>query len=331
MVLPMRINSDRVDVQSRSHTISESESKEKVAVARLSIFSNISLTVLKLCAGLLSGSVSILSEAIHSGMDLIASMIAYLSVRRSGDPPDTQHAYGHGKYEDISGLIEAILIFIAGLVIIYEATQKVLHPHEFSSSHLLIGIIVMGISVVVNFFVSSQLMKIAQKTNSIALESDAWHLRTDIYTSAGVMGALIVVYITGISLFDPLIAIAVALIIIKTSMSLIKRSYEDLTDYSLSEEERKSIEEIVLQHRGENIHMHDLKTRRAGPEVFIEFHIAVDGTMSVHNAHALIDTIEDALLNKFQRATVTIHLESCEKDCNTCTAQCNGNLFRSLR
>ena len=327
MVLPMRINSNRVDVQSRSHTISESESKEKVAVARLSIFSNISLTILKLCVGLVSGSVSILSEAIHSGMDLIASMIAYLSVQRSGEPPDTQHAYGHGKYEDISGLIEAILIFIAGFIIIYEAVEKTLHPHEFVSSHLLIGIIVMGISAVMNLFVSRQLMKIAKKTNSIALEGDAWHLKTDIYTSAGVMGGLIVVYITGISLFDPLIAIAVALIILKTSMSLIKRSYEDLTDYSLSEEERKSIEEIVLQYKEKIVNMHDLKTRRAGPEIFIEFHIAVDGNMSVHYAHTLIDTIEGALLNRFQRASVTIHLESCEENCNTCTAQCHDNRF----
>ena len=327
----MRTNDDKIDVQSGCCTISESEKKEKVAVARLSIFSNISLTILKVFAGLLSGSVSILSEAIHSGMDLIASMIAYLSVKRSGEPPDTQHAYGHGKYEDISGLIEAILIFIAGLFIIYEAVQKVFHPHEFASSHLLIGIIVMGISAVVNTFVSHQLMKTAKKTNSIALEGDAWHLRTDIYTSVGVMGGLIVVYITEISIFDPLIAIVVALIIIKTSIGLIKRSYEDLTDYSLSEGERKSIEEIVLQFKGQILNMHNLKTRRAGPEMFIEFHIVVDGNMSVHNAHALIDSIEDALMNRFQRAVVTVHLEACEKDCDACTAQCHEKLFRHSR
>ena len=324
----MHRSNDRVDVQSRSHTISKSETKEKVSAARLSIFSNISLTILKLCAGLLSGSVSILSEALHSGMDLIASMVAYLSVKRSGKPPDTHHAYGHGKYEDISGLIEAILIFIAGLFIIYEAAQKIAHPHEFASSHLLIGIIVMGISAVVNFFVSNHLMKIAKKTNSIALEGDAWHLRTDIYTSAGVMGGLIVVYITKISLFDPLIAIAVALIIIKASIGLIKRSYEDLTDSSLSEDEQKCIKEIVLQYKDKIMNMHNLKTRRAGPEVFIEFHIAVDGSMSVHDAHALIDDIEDTLMNRFQRAVVTVHLESCEKNCDTCTAQCHNNLFR---
>ncbi|MDR2854552.1 MAG: cation diffusion facilitator family transporter [Methanomicrobiales archaeon] len=323
------MHSDRVDVQLRSHTISESETKEKVAVARVSIFSNITLTILKLCAGLLSGSISILSEAIHSGMDLIASVIAYLSVKRSGEPPDTQHAYGHGKFEDISGLIEAVLIFIAGLVIIYEAVQKIFHPHEFSSSHLLIGILVMGISAVVNFFVSRQLMKVAKATHSIALEGDAWHLRTDIYTSLGVMGGLIVVYLTGMSFFDPLIAIFVALIIIKASIGLIKRSYHDLTDYSLSEEDRNSIEEVVLQYKGEFINMHDLKTRRAGPEVFIEFHMVVDGFMSVHDAHALIDTIEDALLHRFQRASVTVHLESCKRDCNTCTAQCHHNLYLS--
>jgi len=136
------------------------------------------------------------------------------------------------------------------------------------------------------------------------------------------------VYITKISLFDPLIAIAVALIIIKASIGLIKRSYEDLTDSSLSEDEQKCIKEIVLQYKDKIMNMHNLKTRRAGPEVFIEFHIAVDGSMSVHDAHALIDDIEDTLMNRFQRAVVTVHLESCEKNCDTCTAQCHNNLFR---
>ena len=325
--MSIRLSGNSPDSQARPHTIPESENREKIAVARLSIISNISLTILKLIAGLLSGSISILSEAIHSGMDLIASLIAYISVKRSGEPPDTQHAYGHGKYEDISGLIEALLILIAGIIIISEAVKKVLSPHEFDSSLLLIGIIVMGISAVVNIIVSSRLMKVAQKTNSIALEADAWHLRTDVYTSAGVMGGLIIVYITKINLFDPLIAIAVAIIIIKASIDLTKRSYQDLIDSSLSEEERKSIEELVLEYKHEFVSMHNLRTRRAGPEVFIEFHIAVDGTMSVHDAHALVDTIEDALQGILPRATITIHIESCEENCNTCTAQCNEKRF----
>jgi cation diffusion facilitator family transporter len=256
-------------------------------------------------------------------------MIAYASVRMSGKPPDMLHAYGHGKYENISGLIEAILIIIAGFVIIYEAVNKLFHPHEFESSLLLLGIIVMGISAVVNIFVSRQLMKVAKETDSIALEGDAWHLRTDVYTSVGVMVGLIVVYTTGIIFLDPLIAIFVALIILKAGFSLTKRSYNDLIDCSLSEEERKEIEEIALQYKDGFINMHCLRTRRAGPEVFIEFHIAVEANTSVRDAHTLLDLIEDALVKVYPRATVTIHLEACERNCLKCTAKCEDRRFTS--
>jgi cation diffusion facilitator family transporter len=239
------------------------------------------------------------------------------------------HAYGHGKYEDISGLIEAILIIIAGLIIIYEATNKLFHPHEFESSLLLLGIAVMGISAVTNIIVSHRLMEVAKETDSIALEGDAWHLRTDVYTSVGVMVGLIIVYITGITFLDPLIAIFVALIILKAGFSLTKRSYNDLIDCSLSEEDRKKIEEIVLLYKDEFVNMHHLRTRRAGPEVFIEFHIAVEADMAVHDAHALLDLIEEALVKTYSRAIVTIHLEACEKNCLKCTAKCEDRHFTS--
>ena len=323
----MNLDRDNAAFEEGHHTISKSEGIKKSAVARLSIYSNVSLTLLKLFAGLLSGSVSILSEAIHSGMDLIASIIAYVSVRRSAEPPDMRHAYGHGKYEDIAGLIEALLIIIAAFIIIYEAVSKLFHPHEFESSLLLLGIVIMGISAVANIFVSHRLMKVAKETDSIALESDAWHLRTDIYTSVGVMVGLIVVYLTGITFLDPLIAIFVALIILKAGFSLIKRSYNDLIDCSLSEEEREEIEAIVLQYKDTFVNMHRLRTRRAGPEMFIEFHIAVEANTSVHNGHALLDTIEEALLKVYPRATVTIHLEACEKNCLKCTAKCEDRRF----
>jgi cation diffusion facilitator family transporter len=309
------------------HVIPKEESAEKIAVARLSIYSNVSLTVLKLLAGGISGSVSIISEAIHSGMDLIASIIAYTSVRVSGEPPDAMHAYGHGKYESISGLIESLLIIGAGLLIIYEAAKKLIQPHEIESSFLLIGIVVMGISALTNLFVSHRLMKTAKRTQSIALESDAWHLRTDIYTSAGVMAGLIAMYFTGITLFDPLIALIVASFILKTGIDLTKRSYHDLLDSSLSESERSHIEALVSQYRNLYLNAHGFKTRRAGPEIFIEFHLVVDGTMSVRDAHALIDTIEAVLQEACPRSTVTIHLESCEGGCSTCTSQCGEKKF----
>src|SRR5450759_3510622 len=157
----------------------------KVSIARLSILSNTLLLLLKMAVGLLSGSVSIISEAIHSSMDLIAAIIAFLSVRVSDNPPDSRHPYGHGKIENISGVIEALLIFVAAIWIIVEAVKK-LFEEKIEIESIALGSIVMLISAIVNFIVSRRLYKVARETNSVALEADALHLKTDVYTSLGV-------------------------------------------------------------------------------------------------------------------------------------------------
>jgi cation diffusion facilitator family transporter len=152
---------------------------EKIRTARLSIISNCSLIVMKLLAGIFS----IISEAIHSGMDLLASIIAFLSVKMSDTPPDRKHPYGHGKVENISGVIEAILIFIAAGWIIFEAIHKIIKPAPIENIE--VGAAVMAVSAFINFLVSRRLYKVAKKTDSIALEADALHLKTDVYTSVG--------------------------------------------------------------------------------------------------------------------------------------------------
>ena len=163
-----------------NHNIEELN-REKTSIARLSILSNLTLVVLKLVVGFLIGSVSVISEAIHSGIDLVAAIIAYYSVKTSSLPPDQKHAFGHGKIENISGTVEALLIFVAAALIIYEAYKKLVHGVELEDVSL--GIAVMLFSAIVNIFVSRILMKTAKKTESIALEADAWHLRTDVLTS----------------------------------------------------------------------------------------------------------------------------------------------------
>ena len=156
----------------------------KVKIARLSIISNTLLIIMKLAAGILSGSVSIISEAIHSSMDLVAAIIAFFSVKVSDNPPDSRHPYGHGKIENISGVIEAILIFIAAIWIIVEAVKKLL-GEKIELDSIAIGSAVMIVSAIVNIIVSRRLYKVARETNSVALEADALHLKTDVYTSAG--------------------------------------------------------------------------------------------------------------------------------------------------
>lgn len=285
--------------------------KKKERTARLSVFSNSILVTLKVMVGVSLGSVAILSEAIHSGMDLIAAGIAYISVKTSGKPPDDEHAFGHGKFEDFSGLFEAMLIFAAAFVIIFESVHQILLPEPEVPDPLLMyaGIGVMGVPAIINAFVSNRLMHVAKETESIALESDAWHLKTDVYTSLGVFFGLIIIQITGILIIDSFIAIAVGLVIMRAAFDLSRRSYYHLSDHRLTDEEEDRIKEIMCDHRSDFVNFHNLRTRRAGPEVFIEFHLVLDRTQSIKEAHDLTDHLESDLKTAFPRSTITIHIE----------------------
>lgn len=296
--------------------------KEKTA--RLSVLSNTCLVLMKFVVGFSIGSVSIISEAIHSAMDLIAAVIAFFSVRKSAEPPDAAHLFGHGKFEDISGLVEALLIFVAAILIIREALLKLTgEPSEHFTPDLLIyGIAVMGISALVNWYVSHRLMNVAKQTESIALESDAWHLRTDVYTSLGVFCGLVLIRLTGITIFDPLFALGVAVVIMKAAYDLTIRSFSDLIDHSLPKEDNKRIENIICEHASIYAGFHDMKTRRSGPEIFIEFHLVMPGALTVLETHDLADHLESDLKVEYPRANITIHIEPCNEGCTRCGSFC---------
>jgi cation diffusion facilitator family transporter len=277
----------------------------KVSIARLSIASNTLLIMLKLAAGLISGSVSIISEAIHSSMDLIAAVIAYFSVKVSDNPPDSRHPYGHGKVENISGVIEAILIFIAAIWIIIEAVKKLL-GEKIELDSIAIGSAVMLVSAIVNTIVSGKLYKVARETHSVALEADALHLKTDVYTSLGVAIGLGLIMITGINWLDPLVAILVALFIINESLHLLKRAFNPLLDTAWGEHEIQELEKTLKKM---NVNYHDLRTRAAGNYKFIDLHIQIPEDVSVGNAHKYCDRIENELTSNYENLTVTIHVE----------------------
>ncbi|MCX6701549.1 MAG: cation diffusion facilitator family transporter [Methanomicrobiales archaeon] len=298
--------------------------KLKEKTARLSIISNSGLVLLKFVVGIAIGSVSIISEAIHSSMDLVAAVIAFFAVRKSAEPPDQEHTFGHGKFEDISGLVEALLIFVAAILIIYESVIKLLgeEPEHFTPELLFAGIAVMGFSALVNWYVSLRLMKVAKQTDSIALESDAWHLRTDVFTSLGVFFGLILIRLTGITLFDPLFAIGVAIVIMKAAFDLTKRSLSDLMDQSLPKADELRIKEIICEHASEYAGFHELKTRRAGPEIFINFHLVMPKELSVEIVHDLQDHLESDLKLEYPRSIITIHVEPCNEGCERCGSFC---------
>jgi cation diffusion facilitator family transporter len=277
----------------------------KVKTARLSILSNSLLIIMKLGAGLASGSVSIISEAIHSSMDLVAALIAFFSVRVSDNPPDSRHPYGHGKIENISGVIEALLIFVAAGWIIIEAIQK-LTGGATELDSLGIGSVVMLISAFINFLVSRRLYKVAKLTGSVALEADALHLKTDVYTSAGVAAGLGLILLTGIKWLDPVVAILVALLIIHESYELMKRAFNPLLDEAWQEQEVTDLERKLNDME---VNYHELRTRIAGNYRFIDLHIEIPEDVSVGNAHKYCDEIENVLKENYQNLNVTIHVE----------------------
>lgn len=275
--------------------------------AGLSVASNSVLVALKLTAGLMMGSVSVLSEAIHSGLDLLASVIALFSVTKSSKPPDNDHAFGHGKIENVSALLEALLIFVAALWIIAEAIQKIRHGVEVES--LGIGLVVMGISAGANLVISRILFKTAKAYDSQALHADGLHLQTDVYTAAGVFVGLGAISLTHIGILDPLVAIGVALLIIKASWDLTRESFMPLLDVRFPEEEEKELVEILEAFRSEFIDVHEIRTRKAGPERHIDLHMDVDGEISVFQSHDLTDRMQAAILIRWPRAFVLIHVE----------------------
>jgi cation diffusion facilitator family transporter len=278
---------------------------QKVKVARLSILSNTCLIIMKVVAGIMSGSVSILSEAIHSSMDLMAAVIAFFSVRVSDNPPDSRHPYGHGKVENMSGVIEAILIFIAAIWIILEAVKKITEgSHELES--IGIGSLVMLVSAVVNTIVSRKLYKVARETQSVALEADALHLKTDVYTSLGVSAGLGLILLTGIYWFDPIVAILVALLIIRESYSLLRRAFNPLLDEAWSENEVDELRKVLNEMK---VPYHELRTRIAGNYRFLDLHLELPRDQSVESAHNYCDMIEEKLNSRFLNLNVTIHVE----------------------
>jgi cation diffusion facilitator family transporter len=301
----------------------EQANRIKKSTARLSVASNALLVILKLTVGIAIGSVSIISEAIHSGIDLIAALIAYISVKKSSEPPDAEHRFGHGKFEDFSGLIEASLIFVAAILIIYEAFTRLISGSGALNTGLLeAGIAVMLISAVANWVVSGRLMKAAKATESIALEADAWHLRTDVYTSLGIFIGLVLINFTGWKFLDPLFAIAVSVIIIKTAYDLTRRSISDLMDARLPEAEESRIKGILSEHYLQYASFHELRTRRSGSDRFMDLHLVVSRNLTVNDAHNLSDHLETDLNTEFPRSSITIHFEPCDEQCSRC--ECNS-------
>ena len=293
---------------------------EKKFAAGLSIFSNASIIILKLIAGFISGSISVISEAIHSMSDLLASCLTFFSVMKSAQPADSDHPYGHGKYEDMSGFLEGLLIIFAAVYIIYEAAEK-LYMNKSGEIDTVIGIVVMLIAVAANFLVSKYLFYVAKKSESLSLLADAEHLNTDILSSAGVLAGLVLIKFTGLHILHSVIAILVAAFIMRTGFYITKKALNNLLDGSLPQENLQVIEDVldnfikskkITGYKG-------LKSRRAGSKKNIELTLFFQNEMTIHDCHKICDEIEEAVSLKLGGNTaVFIHAEP-EAYCRKCS------------
>ena len=294
----------------QAHTASTGH--ERTRAAAVSIASNAFLIVLKLFAGAATGSVAILTEAIHSAIDLIASCIAYFSVRQAEEPADAEHRYGHEKFENVAAAAEGVLILVGSGVIIYASAHALIQGPELES--LGFGIAVIGFASLVNLVVSAWLFRRAAATESAALEGDAQHLRTDAYTSLGVLVGLALVHWTGYEWLDPVVALLIAGAIVVTGLKLVARSWRVLVDEALPPEELAAIRTAIEDFAGgEIVGYHQLRTRRAGARRYVDLHVQFRAGTTLEDAHGIAHDLQDRIAAVLRGADVLIHLEPEDK------------------
>jgi cation diffusion facilitator family transporter len=282
--------------------------RTKSRAAALSIASNAILIALKLVAGAITGSIAIVTEAVHSLIDLVASVVAFFSVRKADEPADAEHPYGHEKVENLAAAIEGMLILVGAAVIVYEATRQLVRGAEVD--RLGVGIAVMAFSIFANLGVSSVLSRQSKAHESQALEGDAAHLRTDAMTSAGVLLGLALVQITGDAAFDPITALVVAVAIVWAGFRILRRSSAVLVDETLPEAELDRIEVAIATARTPEVAgYHKLRARRAGSRRHIDFHVQYRSGTSLERAHELAHQMRDSIEAEIPQAEVLIHAE----------------------
>ena len=280
-------------------------------MALLSIATSIATLALKFGAYFITDSVSLLSDALEALVNLAAGLVALTAISIAERPADDRHTYGHDKAEYFSIGVEGTLILFAAASIIYAGFNRFLHP--VLPENLGWGISVGLLAAAMNFATARLMLKVAAKHDSVTIEADAKHLLTDVWTSAGVLGGLLViVFMPEWKILDPLIAIAVGLHIVVTGVDLVRRSIDGLMDAALSPQEISKAEELIRAGLPEGASFHALRTRKSGAARFIDFHLLLPGGTSVRDAHVLCDQLEASIAGHLAKASVTIHVEPLE-------------------
>lgn len=273
----------------------------------LSIAAALTLTAIKLVVAALTGSIAVLSEAAHSLTDLVAAGISLLAIRRASTPPDSRHRYGHEKLENVAAGIEGLLILGAITYVIHQAVIHLQHSEMVVSPGLATG--AMAASGIVNLFVARHLMRVGAQTHSPAVSADGHHLMTDVYTSLAAAAGLGLVWATGVAWIDPLVALAVAALVIRIGASLIIDALRVLLDEGLPADEIELIERVIAEGFDGIVGFHRLRTRRAGSRRHVDLHLTLDGDLPLWRAHDIAHKVEHAIEDQLPNVDVLTHIE----------------------
>jgi len=289
--------------------------------AKLALAVVIGLVVLKVVVAAITGSISVLAQAADSFFDLFAIITTFFAVIIAAKPADKEHPFGHGKVEDVAAIVQALLIFVAAGLIIYSAVHRIIAGATVELTEA--GIAVMVVSIVVSIFLSRHLLRVSRAVDSIALQANARNIAADVYSAAAVLVGLIIVRFTGLSVLDPVIALLVALLILKVAYDVLKGSFTELIDVKLPDAEESIIRSCIVQHGGELVGFHKLRTRKAGKQRYIDLHVVMPKNASVEEAHKVCDQLEEDIKSRLQQANITIHIEPCTNECDQCPVSCD--------
>jgi ferrous-iron efflux pump FieF len=286
----------------------------KIKAARISVATATGLAVIKLITGLATGSMAILSSAVDSLLDILMSGVNLVAITKAEKPADKAHPFGHGKYETLATLIQSSIIALSGLVIIGESVRRLYLGSELRGIEG--GIAILGFSIVASWLISRYLLRVAKETDSSALKADSLHFSMDVYTNGGLLLGLLIIQLFNIPWLDPILSIAVACYILFEAFRLVRHGLRDVLDEELPESIRAEIVELIRAHGDLHLDFHNLRTRRAGSQKIMDFHLTLCRHLSVHEAHRIADHLEKRIEEEIPGSDVTIHVEPCEiSDC----------------
>lgn len=285
--------------------------------ARLAMFIVVALIILKVVVSVISRSISISAQAADSFLDIFSIAITFFAVKMATAPPDKEHPFGHGKAEGIAAMIQAILVLGAGGYIVYSAIQRIIHSTPIEPDE---GMAVMIVSIIASFFLARHLHRVAQATGSIAIDASARNIKADVFSAAGVLVGLLLVRLTHLVILDPVVALIMAVFVLKAGYEVTVRALHELLDYTLPQEEQNIVADCIKEHNTQLVGFHAMRSRRSGSERFVDLHLVMPRYLSVEESHHMCDHLEIDIQEKLMNTSVSIHVEPCTRqDCSYCS------------